>query len=81
MPAESVALLSSFPAKEPAGRHGNVCGIIAFAVTKAVELLIKGRIRDQAKMLKAAETMDRLRRKAPAGWDSVKVLRKLRESR
>lgn len=50
-------------------------------MTKAVELLIKGRIRDQARMVRAAEDMDRLRRKAPPGWDSVKILRKFRESR
>lgn len=50
-------------------------------MTKAVELLIKGRLRDPARMLRAAAAMDRLRRKAPPGWDSVKILRKLRESR
>lgn len=50
-------------------------------MTKAVELLIKGKARDHARMLRAAAAMDRLRRKAPAGWDSVKIIRKLRESR
>ena len=50
-------------------------------MTKAVELLIKGRLRDRSLMIKAAETMDRLRRKAPSGWESVKILRKFRESR
>lgn len=50
-------------------------------MTKAVELLIKGRLRNRTLMVKAAEEMDRLRKKPPAGWDTVKVLRKLRESR
>lgn len=48
---------------------------------KNVELLIKGNVRDHARMLRAAAAMDRLRRKAPPGWDSVRVIRKLRESR
>ena len=42
---------------------------------------MKGRLRDHLRMIRAAKEMDQLRRKAPTGWDSVKVLRKLRETR
>lgn len=50
-------------------------------MTKAVELLIKGQVRNRARMLRAAAAMDRLRRKPPSGWESAEVIRKLRESR
>ncbi|MBI3011921.1 MAG: hypothetical protein HYY58_05490 [Candidatus Omnitrophica bacterium] len=46
-----------------------------------VEGLLRSRIRDREKISRAIRAIDRLRRKAPAGWVSVDVLRKLRESR
>lgn len=49
--------------------------------SKLVELLIEHRIRDKARMERASETIDRLRRKAPVGWKTVEVIRRMRESR
>jgi len=46
-----------------------------------VDQLLRSKVRDREKILRAIHAIDRLRRKAPAGWNSVHVLRKLRESR
>lgn len=49
--------------------------------SKLVELLIEHRVRDRARMLRASKAIDRLRRKAPPGWRSEEVIRRMRESR
>ena len=46
---------------------------------QVVEHLVRDRIRNWQKIAKAVEAIGRLRRKPPAGWDTVHVLRKLRE--
>ncbi len=46
-----------------------------------VEELLQSKVRDREKITQAIHAIDRLRRKAPAGWSSVAVLRRLREKR
>lgn len=46
-----------------------------------VDELLRSKVRDRAKIVRAIHAIDRLRRKPPAGWDSVEILRRLREKR
>jgi len=46
-----------------------------------IDELLRSKIRDREKIRRAIHAIDRLRRKAPAGWNSVDVLRRLRETR
>jgi len=46
-----------------------------------VDELLRSKVRDREKIGRAIQAIDRLRRKAPAGWNSVEVLRRLRETR
>ncbi len=46
-----------------------------------VDELLRSKIRNRERIAKAIEAIDRLRRKAPPGWDTVEILRKLREAR
>lgn len=46
--------------------------------SQLVELLIRHRVRDRKKMLEASHNIDKLRRKAPSGWNSVEIIRKFR---
>jgi len=46
-----------------------------------VEELLRTKVRDREKIAKAVHAIDRLRRKAPTGWSSVQILRRLRETR
>jgi hypothetical protein len=46
-----------------------------------VDALLRSKVRDRQKISRAIHAIDRLRRKAPAGWSSVEVLRRLREKR
>lgn len=46
-----------------------------------VDELLRSKVRDREKMAKASRAIDRLRRKPPLGWDTVAILRKLREAR
>lgn len=48
--------------------------------SKLVELLIEHRVRNKPRMKRASETIDQLRRKAPASWKTVEVIRRMRES-
>ncbi|MDI6839920.1 MAG: hypothetical protein QMD71_03540 [bacterium] len=48
---------------------------------KRASLLIGARMRDYKKIQKAARSIERLRRKAPKGWDSVEEIRKWRDKR
>ena len=45
---------------------------------RRIEVLIGGRVVDRDKMVKAAESIDRLRRKVN-GWNSVQEIRRWRE--
>ncbi len=47
----------------------------------SVDDLLRSKVRNRARMARAAEAIDRLRRKPPPGWDTVEVLRRLREKR
>lgn len=47
---------------------------------RRLEILIGGRIMDRDKMIEAAKSIDRLRRKVD-GWNSVQEIRKWREKR
>lgn len=47
----------------------------------SVDEFLRSKIRNRARVHRAVQAIDRLRRKPPAGWSSVEVLRKLRESR
>ena len=51
------------------------------AMKLSVEELLRSRVRDREKIARAIHAIDRLRRKAPAGWKSVEILRRLRETR
>jgi len=44
-----------------------------------VDEVLRLKVRDREKIVRAIHAIDRLRRKAPAGWNSVEVLRRLRE--
>ena len=46
-----------------------------------VDDLLRSKIRNRERILRAIRAIDRLRRKARPGWNSTEVLRKLRESR
>jgi hypothetical protein len=46
-----------------------------------IDEFLRSKVRDRKKIARAVQTIDRLRRKPPAGWNSVDVLRKLREAR
>ncbi len=46
--------------------------------SQLVELLTQHRVRDRKKMLEASQNIDRLRKKAPRGWNSVEIIRKFR---
>ncbi len=46
-----------------------------------VDELLRSRVRNREKITRAIHAIDRLRRKAPAGWRSADVLRRLREQR
>jgi hypothetical protein len=46
-----------------------------------VEELFRAKVRNRERIARAIQAIDRLRRKAPAHWDSVAVLRRLREAR
>lgn len=43
-----------------------------------VEILTQYRVRDRKRMLEASQNIDKLRKKAPKGWNSVEVIRKFR---
>ena len=45
-----------------------------------VDELFRAKVRDREKITRAIHAIDRLRRKAPAGWRSADVLRRLREN-
>ena len=47
----------------------------------SVDELLRSKVRDREKIARAIRDIDRLRRKATPGWDSVKMIRKIRESR
>ena len=47
----------------------------------SVEELLRSKVRDREKIARAIHAIDRLRRRAPAGWKSVEILRRLRETR
>lgn len=68
--------------KAEAIRHGLKIGE---ATTEALRLwmLFKkyGRVRDKARMLKAARDMDRLRVKSKRGWSGAEEIRRWREQR
>ncbi len=51
------------------------------AMKLTVDQLLRSKIRNRAKIAQAIHAIDRLRRKSPACWRSVEILRKLRESR
>jgi hypothetical protein len=48
-------------------------------IEKRLQILVGGRIYERNKMMAAARSIDKLRRKVE-GWDSVKEIRKWRES-
>ena len=48
---------------------------------RPVEFLLKAKVRNQEKIAQAIRAIDQLRRRPPKGWDTVRVLRHLRESR
>ena len=43
--------------------------------------MIENRVRNLAKMKVAAKDIDQRRKKAPAGWDSVEIIRHMRGAR
>lgn len=49
-------------------------------ISKMLEI-IENRVRNLAKMKNASEDIDQRRKKAPAGWDTVKIIREMREAR
>jgi hypothetical protein len=86
IPWRAVGLESSGPARRrrrltvddvldfvEAGRLAGQLGL-----TRTVQSL---KVRNRAKIARASQAIDRLRRKPPRGWNSVEVLRKLREAR
>jgi hypothetical protein len=50
------------------------------AISKMLEM-IENRVRNLAKMKVAAKDIDQRRKKAPAGWNTVKIIRHMREVR
>ncbi len=48
---------------------------------KRIEYLIGARMKDRKKIQEAARSIDKLRRKAPKGWDSAEEIRKWRDRR
>lgn len=46
--------------------------------SQLVELLTQHRVRDHKRMLEASRNIDKLRKKAPVGWNSVEIIRKFR---
>lgn len=42
--------------------------------------IIENRVRNFAKMKNAAKDIDQLRKKAPSGWNSVEVIRQIRQT-
>jgi len=46
-----------------------------------VDEFLRSKVRNREKIARAAQAIDRLRRKPPRGWNAVAVLRKLREAR
>ena len=48
---------------------------------KRIEFLIGARMKDRKKIQEAARSIDKLRRKAPKGWDSAEEIRKWRDRR
>lgn len=47
----------------------------------SVDELFRSKVRNREKILRTIHAIDRIRRKPPAGWNSVAILRKLREQR
>lgn len=43
--------------------------------------IVENRVRDREKMMRASQDIDRLRKKASVGWDSVKIIRHMRDLR
>ena len=43
--------------------------------------IIENRVRNFAKMRVASKDIDQMRKKAPAGWNSVEVIRQMRRGR
>ncbi len=48
---------------------------------KPLDEFLRSKVRNRAKIARALQAIDRLRRKPPRGWNTVEVLRKLRETR
>jgi hypothetical protein len=46
-----------------------------------VDELLRSKIRNREKIVRAIHAIKRLCRKAPHGWDTVAVIRRLRENR
>jgi hypothetical protein len=43
--------------------------------------IIENRVRNYAKMKAASRDIDQIRKRAPAGWNSVEVIRQMRQGR
>ncbi len=49
-------------------------------ISKIVEI-VENRVRNIVKMKTASENIDKIRQKAPLGWNSVQIIRQMREAR
>lgn len=49
-------------------------------ISKILEI-IENRVRNLSKMKEASQDIDRMRQKAPAGWNSIQIIRQIREAR
>ncbi|HHT9126514.1 MAG TPA: hypothetical protein ACFYD6_11950 [Candidatus Brocadiia bacterium] len=49
-------------------------------ISKILEI-VENRVRNPAKMKNASKDIDRRRKKAPKGWNTVEIIRQMREAR
>jgi hypothetical protein len=42
--------------------------------------IVENRVRNFARMKNASRNIDKIRKKAPAGWNSIEIIRQIREA-